>query len=77
MGALTLRVSELCLLFFPHPNIPDGNCNLVNLFFSHANIPDKMKKEPIELGGNGEEGESESEVINQLFGRLHPVTSKK
>ena len=49
----------------------------LSIMFSHANTPDKMKKEPVGLGENGEEGESESEVIIQLFGRLHPVTSKK
>ena len=40
MGTLRLRVSELCLSFSPHLNIPDGNFNLVN-HFSHASIPDK------------------------------------
>ena len=33
MGAMTLRISELCLSFSPHPNISDGNVNLVHLFF--------------------------------------------
>ena len=33
MGAMTLRISELCLSFFPHPNISDGNVNLVHHFF--------------------------------------------
>ena len=32
-----------------------------------------MKKGPVELGSDEEEGESESKVINQIFGRLlHP-----
>ena len=32
-----------------------------------------MKKAPVELGSDEEEGESESKVINQIFGRLlHP-----
>ena len=32
-----------------------------------------MKKALVELGSNEEEGESESKVINQIFGRLlHP-----
>ena len=76
MGALTLRVSVLCLLFF-HIQIFQMEIATLSIIFLHANIPDKMKKKPVELGENGEEGESESEVINQLFGRLHPVTSKK
>ena len=29
-----------------------------------------MKKAHVELGSNEEEGESESKVINQIFGRL-------
>ena len=33
MGAMTLRISELCLSFSPHPNIADGNFNLVHHFF--------------------------------------------
>ena len=28
MGAVTLRILELCLSFYPHPNISDGNFNL-------------------------------------------------
>ena len=32
MGAMTLRISKLCLSFSPHPNIPDGNFNLVHHF---------------------------------------------
>ena len=32
-----------------------------------------MKKAPVELGSDEEEGESEGKVINQIFGRLqHP-----
>ena len=32
-----------------------------------------MKKGSVELGADDEEGESESKVINQIFGRLqHP-----
>ena len=33
MGARTLRISELYLSFSPHPNISDGNFNLVHHFF--------------------------------------------
>ena len=33
MGAMTLRISELYLSFSPHPNISDGNFNLVQHFF--------------------------------------------
>ena len=29
-----------------------------------------MKKGPVELGSDKEEGKSESKVINQIFGRL-------
>ena len=29
-----------------------------------------MEKGPVELGSDEEEGESESKVINQIFGRL-------
>ena len=32
-----------------------------------------MKRGPVELGSDEEEGESEGKVINQIFGRLqHP-----
>ena len=42
-------------------------------FFPHANIPDEMKKGPVQLRADEEEGESESKVMNQIFGRLqHP-----
>ena len=33
MGAMTFRISELYLSFSPHPNISDGNFNLVHHFF--------------------------------------------
>ena len=33
IGAMTLRISELFLSFSPHPNISDGNFNLVHHFF--------------------------------------------
>ena len=33
MGAMTLRISQLCLSFSPHPIISDGNVNLVHHFF--------------------------------------------
>ena len=33
MGAMTLRILELYLSFSPHPNISDGNFNLVHHFF--------------------------------------------
>ena len=33
MAALSSRISELCLPFFPHPNISDGNFNLIHHFF--------------------------------------------
>ena len=34
MGAMTLRILDLCLSFSPHPNISDGNFNLVHHFFA-------------------------------------------
>lgn len=34
MRARTLRISDLCLSFSPHPNISDGNFNLVHHFFA-------------------------------------------
>ena len=34
MGAMTLRISDLCLSFSPHPNISDGNFTLVHQFFA-------------------------------------------
>ena len=34
MGAMSLRILELCLSFSPHPNISDGNFNLVHHFFA-------------------------------------------
>ena len=33
MVAMSFRISELCLPFSPHPNISDGNFNLVRHFF--------------------------------------------
>ena len=42
MGAVTLRILELCLSFYPHPNISDGNSNLI--IFMHLNIPDNKKR---------------------------------
>ena len=33
MGAMSLRILELCLPFSPHPNISDGNVNLVHHVF--------------------------------------------
>ena len=33
-----------------------------------------MKKGPVELGANEKEGESESKVTNQIFGRLQHLT---
>ena len=33
MGAMSLRISEFCLSFSPHPNISDGNFNLDHHFF--------------------------------------------
>ena len=45
----------------------------LTIIFPHANIPDEMKKEPVELRADEEEGESEIKVTNQMFGRLqHP-----
>ena len=35
-----------------------------------------MKKGPVEIGANEEEGESESEVINQIFGRLQHLKNE-
>ena len=37
-----------------------------------------MKKGPVELGANEEEGESKSKVTNQIIGRLqHPKNEMK
>ena len=33
IGDMSLGISELCLPFSPHPNISDGNFNLVCHFF--------------------------------------------
>ena len=72
MGAMSLRISELCLSFSPHPNISDGNFNLVHHFIG-VQIFQIYKKGPVEAGREEEELESKSEVINQIFGRLqHP-----
>ena len=70
MDAMTLRISELCLSFSPHPNVSGGNFNLVHNFF-RIQIFQLNVKGPVELGADEEEGESESKVINQIFGRLH------
>ena len=35
-----------------------------------------MKKAPVELGSDEEEGKSESKVINQIFGRLQHLKNK-
>ena len=73
MGAMTLRISELYLSFSPHPNISDGNFNLVHHFFCIQIFHINEKKGPVEVGADEEEVESESKVINQIFGRLqHP-----
>ena len=48
MGAMSLRISELCLPFSPHPNFSDRNFNLVP-FFLHPNIPDKLKRGQLSL----------------------------
>ena len=61
MGAMSFRISELCLSFSPHPNIADRNFNLVHHFF-RIQIIQKNEKGPVELGSDEEEGESESKV---------------
>ena len=35
-----------------------------------------MRKGPIELGSDEEEGESEGKVINQIFGRLQHLKNE-
>ena len=35
-----------------------------------------MKKEPVELGANEEEGDSESKVTNQIFGHLQHLKNE-
>ena len=70
MEAMSLRISELCLSFSLHPNISDGNLTLT-IIFSACKYSRKMKKGLVEFGAN--KGEGESEVTNQMFGRLqHP-----
>ena len=63
MGATSLRISELCLPFSPHPK---------NFRWQFQTCPSFLHM----LGAswaNEEEGESESKVTNQIFGRLqHP-----
>ena len=49
MGATSLKISYLCLLCSPHPNIPDGKFNLVHHFFA-CKYSRQMKKGPVELG---------------------------
>ena len=72
MGARTLRNLELCPSFSPHPNISDGTFNLDHHFFA-CKYSRYMKKGPVELRADEDEGESESKVTNQIFGRLqHP-----
>ena len=68
IGAMSLRILELELSFSPIPNISDRNFNLVHHFV--CKYSRLMKRGPIELGSDEEEGESESKVINQIFGRL-------
>ena len=48
MGAMSIRISELCLSFSPHINISDGNFNIVHHFL-HLNIPDKLKRGQLSL----------------------------
>ena len=59
IGAMSFRISEFCLPFFPCPNISDGNFNFVHHFF-RMQIFQINEKGPVELGANEEEGESES-----------------
>ena len=40
MGAVTLRISELCFSWSPHPNISDRNFQHGSSFYSHPNITD-------------------------------------
>ena len=69
MGAMSLGISELCLSFSPYPNFSDGNFYLIHHFCA-CKYSRQMKKGSVELG---EEGESESKVMNKIFGRLqHP-----
>ena len=69
MGAMTLRNFELCPSFSPHPNISDGNFNLDH-HFSARKYSRYMKKGPVELRADEEDGESESKVTSQIFGCL-------
>ena len=72
MGALSLRISELCPSYSPHPNISDGNFNLDHHLF-HMQIFQINEKVPVGLRADEEEAVSESKVTNQIFGRLqHP-----
>ena len=70
---MSIRILELCLSFSPHANISDGNFNLDNHFFCMQIFQIDKKKGPVELRADEDEGESESKVTNQIFGRLqHP-----
>ena len=62
MGAMPLRISELCLPFSPHQNIADGDFNLVHHFFRMQifQINEKGAPGPVELRPD-EEGGGESE----------------
>ena len=53
MGAMSFRISELCLSFSPHPNISDGNFNLDHHFFRmqifQLSLEQMKKKEKVKV----------------------------
>jgi len=72
MGAMTLRNLELYPSFSPHSNISD-EISTLTIIFSSRKYSRYMKKGPVELRADEEDGESESKVTSQIFGCLqHP-----
>jgi len=67
-----VRHVSLATVFSRLSSLPGSFTNLGHHFFL-CKYSRKMKKGLVEFGANKEEGESESEVTNQMFGQLqHP-----
>ena len=73
MGAMTLRNLELCPSFSPPIQIFQMEISTLTIIFSARKYSRYMKKGPVELRADEEDGESESKVTSQIFGCLqHP-----
>ena len=64
MGAMASQISELCLSFFPNPNILDGNFNFVHHLICIQQIFQINEK------GHSWAGTRWTFIINQIFGHM-------